>query len=65
MSRNQQKTLSSIIQYAIAMAQELEEIIGDATDAGCPNPMPGTQAIVNEWEAFYKANNLINEITPE
>ena len=56
------KKLSNTIKFSIAMAQELQEIIGDATESGCINPLPATQALLDEWEAFYKEQNLINEV---
>lgn len=53
--------LSSTIAMATAMAQELQEIIGDANDAG--SAMPTTGEIVDLWEAIYQEQNLIDEVT--
>jgi hypothetical protein len=55
--------LSSTVAAATAMAQELQEIIGDAEDAGCENPLPVSQALIDLWEALYQEQNLINEVT--
>jgi small-conductance mechanosensitive channel len=54
--------LSSTIAHATSMAQELQEIIGDAETAGCENPIPTSQALVDLWEALYQEQNLINEV---
>lgn len=53
--------LSSTIAAATAMAQELQEIIDDANDAG--SAMPVTGEIVDLWEAIYQQQNLIDEVT--
>lgn len=53
--------LSSTIAMAITMAQELQEIIDDANDAG--SALPVTGEIVDLWEALYQEQNLINEVT--
>lgn len=52
--------LSSTIAAAIAMAQELQEIIDDANDAG--STLPVTSEIVDLWEAIYAEQKLIDEI---
>lgn len=53
--------LSSTIAMAIVMAQELQEIIADAEQAGCPVTLPATQAVIDLWEALYQEQDLINE----
>lgn len=55
--------LNSTAAMAIAMAQEIQEIIGDAEDAGCKNPLPASQALIDLWEALYQEQDLINEVT--
>lgn len=42
------------------MAQELQEIIDDANDAG--STLPVTSEIVDLWEAIYAEQKLIDEI---
>ncbi|MEJ1358310.1 MAG: hypothetical protein RPU42_14485 [Candidatus Sedimenticola sp. (ex Thyasira tokunagai)] len=42
----------AVLQQAITMAQELQEICGDAEEAG--SPLGATQALVDEWEELYK-----------
>lgn len=54
--------LSLTIANATAMAQEIQEIIGDAEDADCKNPLPASQALIDLWEALYQEQNLINEV---
>lgn len=46
--------LGEAIRIAINMAQELQDIVDEAEAAGCTNPFPSTQALLNEWNAFYK-----------
>ena len=55
--------LALTLAAATAMAQELQDIIGDAEDAGCKNPLPESQALIDSWEALYQEQNLINEVT--
>ncbi len=40
----------------IAMAQELTEMIGDAEDAGCKNPFPACQQLIDEWDEYHAEN---------
>lgn len=47
-----------ILEIATRMAQELQDIIDDAEDAGCDNPLPGTKALLDEWEAAYREVRL-------
>lgn len=54
--------LSLTLAAATAMAQELQDMIGDAEDAGCKNPLPASQALIDLWEALYQEQNLINEV---
>lgn len=56
------KKLSDTIKFSIAMAQELQEIIGEAEAAGCTDPFPATQALLDEWESYYKDQKLIDEV---
>ncbi|MEJ1381366.1 MAG: hypothetical protein RPT95_10430 [Candidatus Sedimenticola sp. (ex Thyasira tokunagai)] len=42
----------AVLQQAIAMAQELQEICDDAEEDG--SPLGATQALVDEWEELYK-----------
>jgi hypothetical protein len=46
-------TKDDLIQIATKMAQELQDIISDAENAGCKNPFPGTQLLVDEWEGIF------------
>lgn len=43
---------AQIIEMATRMAQELQDFIADAEQAG--SSLPGTQALVDEWEELYK-----------
>jgi hypothetical protein len=54
--------LSGATRFSTAMAQELQEIIGEAEAAGCENPMPSVQGLLKEWEVFYQVMNLIDEV---
>lgn len=54
--------LSGATRFSIAMAQELQEIIGEAETAGCENPFPAIQGLLKEWEVFYQVMNLIDEV---
>tara|TARA_B110000196_G_C21141544_1_gene664062 strand:- start:41 stop:238 length:198 start_codon:yes stop_codon:yes gene_type:complete len=54
--------LSDVIKLSIAMAQELQEMIDEAEKAGCKNPMPATKALLDEWEAYYQEQQLIDEV---
>ena len=47
-------TEHELIEIACRMAQELQEFIGDAQESGCENALPGTQALVDEWESIYR-----------
>ena len=46
-------TQEEIIEIAAKMAQELQDIIGDAEKAGCQNPLPGVKALIDEWEDVF------------
>ena len=49
---------SEFIDIGSRMAQDLQEFIDDAVKAGCKAPLPGTKALIDEWEAIYsRANN--------
>ena len=54
--------LGGTTRFSIAMAQELQEIIGDAERAGCENPFPAIQGLLKEWEVFFQVMNLIDEV---
>jgi hypothetical protein len=54
--------LGGTTRFSIAMAQELQEIIGEAEDAGCENPFPDIQGLLKEWEVFYQVMNLVDEV---
>jgi len=54
--------LGGTTRFVTAMAQELQEIIGEAEAAGCKNPFPATQGLLKEWEVFYQVMNLIGEV---
>lgn len=54
--------LSGTTRFSIAMAQELQEIIGDAEQAGCENPFPAIQGLLKEWEVFFQVMNLVDEV---
>lgn len=45
-----------LLEIAEQMAQELRDIIADAEEAGCNNPMPATQALLKDWESAYSEN---------
>ena len=47
-------TESELIDIASRMAQELQDFIDEAVDAGCENPFPGTAALIEEWETAYR-----------
>lgn len=47
-------TQDEIIDIASRMGQELQDMIDEAEAAGCKNPLPGTKALLDEWEATYK-----------
>ncbi len=46
-----------ILSIAIKMAQELQEFVGDAEQSGSTTPLPGTVALIEEWESAYQALN--------
>ncbi|WP_396586429.1 hypothetical protein [Bermanella sp. R86510] len=46
-----------LFEIAEQMAQELRDIIADAEEAGCSNPMPATQALLKDWESAYGQSN--------
>lgn len=52
--------LSGATRFSIAMAQELQEIIGEAETADCKNPFP---AIKGRANAIRAAKNIINSNT--
>lgn len=54
--------LGGTTRFSIAMAQELQEIIGDAEQAGCENLFPAIQGLLKEWEVFFQVMNLIDEV---
>lgn len=54
-------TESELIDIASRMAQELQEFIDEA-DAGCENPLPGTAALIEEWESVYRRTNFYAQI---
>ena len=43
-----------LIEIGTSMAQALLEIVEDAEEAGCENPMPGIKALIDEWEEIFK-----------
>ena len=60
-------TEDEFIDIASRMAQELQEFIDDAEQAGCKNPLPNTKELINEWEniyqrtAFYQQTRNLND----
>lgn len=46
-------TEGEFIDIGSRMAQELQEFIDEAERAGGDNPLPGTKALIEEWEAIY------------
>jgi hypothetical protein len=63
---NNPVTQEELIEIAARMAQELCDVMCDAVAAGCKDPMPETQALVDEWEAIYRRTdghwlNTVNE----
>ena len=51
------EALQTLIATATNMAQELQDIIADAEQAG--SELPGTQTVLNEWEAAFKRYNQL------
>ncbi|MBL4797208.1 MAG: hypothetical protein JKY50_07330 [Oleispira sp.] len=54
--------LSGATRFSIAMAQELQEIIGENEEEGAVNPLPAAQGLLDEWEVFFQVMNLIDEV---
>ena len=56
MSKNKIKPVDrdELIDIAVKMAQELREIIDEAKEAGCVDPFPGIELLLDDWEAIYK-----------
>ena len=46
--------LEELVETATLMAQELEDIITEAEEAGCDNPFPEIRALLNDWESIFK-----------
>lgn len=46
-------TESELIDIGSRIAQELQEFIDEAEQAGCSDPLPGTKALIDEWEDIY------------
>lgn len=46
-----------LIEIATHMAQELQEFVEEAEKAGCKNPLPGTQALIDEFNEEYKKSD--------
>ncbi len=65
----QPATQEEIIEAASKMAQELLDLIADAQQ--CGSDLPGSQIVVDEWEAVFKRtqsdwqNDILNATHPE
>lgn len=46
-------TVDEIEQVAIKLADELQDVINDAVEAGSENPFPHIQNILDEWQEVY------------
>ena len=49
-----------LIEIAIKMAQELQDFVGEAEKSG--SGLPGTVALLEEWEVAYQKDNNMLEI---
>lgn len=53
----EQVTAHDFLDIGARMAQDLQEYIDEAENAGCKNPFPGTAALIDEWEKLHKKSN--------
>lgn len=56
--------MNDLTEVAIKMAQELQDFIAEAEKAG--SSLPGTVALLEEWEiAYQKDNNWVQTLADE
>jgi len=53
----EQVTAHDFLDIGARMAQDLQEYIDEAENAGCKNPFPGTSELIEEWEQLHKKSN--------